>query len=259
MSERKGIQDTGGQKKRGFFERLIVGNSVPKLRKKKVIRKIVSETPEIVLSQKIPNSFTVSELRDVLKIQQITQEPLPEKNNTSVGGKVIVPKLPIIEPIIEEKKPKEPVIKKLTVSIARDVKDENVGDVEKSTFGTDIDAKKYEPVLFDESALFVPLRNTKEEDNHAVKFATSTSSGYILSETEYFYLDSGRALTSLQDFLVYVESLSDDEWKRSVRDRKSNFALWIETVFGTGKLARLIELADSQKEAVLYIRSFLEK
>lgn len=245
-------------KKRSLFERLIVGNSAPKLRKKKVIRKMISKNQETPLTKEYPNSLTVAELRDVLAIERdMPALPVVKKPEHSILEST--PQLRSSEPDVRVEKVAERMVKKLTVSFAEETPEADPKPEKISIPSLNISYERREPVPFDEDALFVPLRSVKEQEKKIEKSGLHATVQGSLPETEYFYLDNGKALTSLEDFLFYVESLSNTEWKELVYNRKSNFVLWIEMVFGSSKLARLLELADSQKEAVLYIRSFLDK
>ncbi len=256
MSDVEKKNDDKKEKKLSFFERLIVGNGVPKTHTNKSVHPVISEVIEVRNSEVVPlssDSLSVPEVSVALRAEVIIPEhilPDPVFQGT--------PKLEVAESHIEKEKVPEPVIKKLAITVVEDAVEQALEIKEEKGALRETTSKVHEPVPFDESALFVPLRSVRVETNPTSVRAEISSEG-LLSEAEYFYLGNGKALTSLADFLVYIESLSDGEWKDSVQDRKSHFVIWIETVFGTGKLARLIELADSQKEAVLYIRSFLGK
>ncbi len=244
------------QKKRGFFERLIVGKKAPKVQKKVIRKKILN-------IQGIPHEPVHVAISPIITVSYPLANPLDVATNLSAQSfnipaiEEVVP-APSFTEISQEVK-EEPIVKKLIVELF-----EEEGLAQEEVFDAVIEVLipeecTPEPIPFDEDALFVPLRNSFQGSAPQAKVnqKNSTELSRPIEECDYYHSGEGVVFTSLFDLVAYLENVSDADFESKVLPQRALLYRWIETLFESKKLITLLELADTRKEALGYIKAAL--
>lgn len=117
---------------------------------------------------------------------------------------------------------------------------------------------KIVPAPFDSDALFVPIGSHVRQGSVVIEtpespvlmaYEDSKNAGKVT----YFNFGNGIAVNTLHGLEIYIKSLSEEDFKDQFLVQREKVSDWVNAELKESKLAKLLLLADSKDEALLYM------